>query len=67
MTKRITITMTHPRSGWTRLAGTVLPICETASTEAAMSEFDALQCIAAGQGEWSEEEVAAKDKPQRHR
>jgi len=48
MTKRITITMTHPRSGWTRLAGTVLPICETASTEAAMSEFDALQCIAAG-------------------
>jgi hypothetical protein len=62
MTKQITITTTHPRSGWTRLAGTVLPLCEGPSTADAMSEFDALQCIEAGQGEWAAEEVAAEDK-----
>ena len=65
MTKRITIITTHPRSGWTRLAGNTLPVHDGTSTEGAMSEFDALQCIEAGQGEWAAEEVAAEYKPQR--
>jgi hypothetical protein len=65
MTKQITITATHPRSGWTRMAGVTLPVNNGPSTADAMSEFDALQCIEAGQGEWTAEKGAAEDKPQR--
>jgi len=63
MTRLITITATHPRSGWTRMAGTTVPVHAGPSTEQAISEFDALQCIAAGQGEWTTEE--AEDESQR--
>jgi hypothetical protein len=63
MTKQVTIIATHPRSGWTRMAGQTLPICEGASTADVMSEFDALQCIEAGQGQWAAEEAPAGNKP----
>ena len=65
MTKQITITATHPRSGWTRMAGQTLTICEGPSTADAMSEFDALQCIEAGHGKWADEEEMSEDRPPR--
>ncbi|MFO0992563.1 MAG: hypothetical protein U1E67_11610 [Hyphomicrobiales bacterium] len=65
MTKQVTIIATHPRSGWTRMAGTVVPLCEGPSTADAISEFDALQCIEAGQGEWAAEAASVEAKPQR--
>ena len=63
--KQITITATHPRSGWTRLVGAVLPLCEGPSTADSKSEFDALQCIEAGQGAWAAGEAPTEVKPQR--
>lgn len=65
MIKQIIITATHPRSGWTRMVNQTLPICDGPSTADSMSEFDALQCIAAGQGKWAAEKVPAEDKPLR--
>ena len=65
MTKQITITATHPRSGWTRLAARFVPFAKAHRAAEAMSEFDALQCIEAGQGEWATEAVPAEDKPPR--
>ena len=64
MTKQIILTATHPRSGWTRMAGSILPVHDGPSTDEVMSEFDAQRCIEAGQGEWARDEVSSQSKSQ---
>lgn len=62
--RRIRITATHGRSGWTRYAGTTLDVVEEGpSTEKAVSAHDATQCAADGQGEWDKPAAEATEDP----
>jgi len=61
--RKITITATHGRGGWTRYAGKTLDVAEEGpSTETAMSGFDAECCVGEGLGAWAPQE-AARDVP----